>query len=100
MEELELSNRSAKSQMPLRSICRASLKPGCCSFRNTGLFALPDFQNARGPNRRAIRRMTKLQMHAASDKTYLQHRSAPGGSFNSYQHGLGTKCRMAPNPSL
>ena len=44
--------------------------------------------------------MAEFQVHAAADKTYLQHRSAPGRTFDPHQQRLGTKSGMAPNPGL
>ena len=69
-------------------------------FGHAALFTLPDFQNTRSHYRGPIRRVAEFQVHASTDKTYFQHRSAPGRTFNSHQHRLRTKRRMAPNPGL
>src|ERR1700730_13922128 len=69
-------------------------------FGHAPVVTLPDFQNTRSHYRGPIRRVAEFQVHASTDKTYFQHRSAPGRTFNSHQHRLRTKRRMAPNPGL
>ena len=59
-----------------------------------GLIDWPNIHDAGGEDGALVGGVAKLQVHAASDESILQHRTTPGRAVNVDWRRLRAKCRV------
>ncbi len=67
------------------------------SFGDGLLLDLADIDNSGGRDRPSQLRMTKLQVHATTDETQLDHGAAPGRTMNTHLDGFRAILRVPPD---